>query len=357
MSVAGNGQMSWQHKQPGAATNDGNYWTHTIAMNSTYADPSTTYGGGMEGGLYVIPNAQGIWRTYDFMEFLPYTYNGIGQNTVIIEVVGGNGMFVGRDNNNYVYYSPDGHRWNSIRKYSRNVENRAWSFTLCFEDGYFWKYYNYSIQRSSDGRTWHTYFTFPFAQLPNNIMPSRLKKTGGTWFAWDTSGSCNSQYLYNHDLLRTPRNWRIGNLNGGAQGIYDIAGTKDFFVFNCTDVVRNSNTASGSNSYIVRAEQGNSNLTTTFYKNWEIGGKIYTSNGTIYEVIRDAGGSTQTSTSTTWFATALNTLQSSNNDNSYFFRKNGNIVIAASGSDPVVFDASIPATFSFFTSSATTIAK
>jgi len=363
MAVGGNGQITYAHKQPGAATNDFNTWIFTQNFNSTYTDPGSTYTGAMVGGLYVFLNANGIWRTYDFMEFLPYVYNNIDQTSPLTDIVGGNGMFVARSSNNYCYFSPDGNRWTAIRKYSRNVENRCNAFALNFEDGYFWKYYNWSIQRSSDGRTWHTYYTFPYLAtgvyetFPNNVMPDRLKKTGGFWFAWSTSTSVNTNFMYNPDLLRTPRNWKLGDLNAGSQGIYDIAGTKDFFVFNCTDVVRTSNTASGSDSYIVRNANSNSNLTTTFYKCWEIGGKVYTANGTIYEVFRDFGGSANTTASTVWFATALNTRQGNSNDNSYFAKKSGNVLITTAGNDPIIFDASVPATFSFYTSSATTIAK
>ena len=355
MSCASNGQLTFNHTQPGAASNDYNTWAHSQNMGAL--TPSTTTGGAMVNGLYIYMNANGIWRTYDQMEFLPYVYNRYSQNNALTDVVGGNGMFVAMANGtNRCYYSPDGNRWNSIRKYSRNVENRCNTYSLNFEEGYFWKYYNYSIQRSADGKTWHTYYTFPYGtQLPNNIMPSRFKRTGGTWFAWDGSTSVNTNYLYNHDLLRNPRNWRVGSLGVNTQGIWDIAMVDDLVVFSCTDAVRVSQTPSGSNAYNVRVDAANSAFGQS-YKAWEIGGNIFIANtsGNVYQILKDQGGSIQTTASTVWLATAMNVQQTVSSDNTYQIKKSGNVCFGFSGNDPVIWDASIPVTFSIFTSTMAT---
>lgn len=355
MSVGGNGQITFAYTQPGQLTNDYNTWSsHNIVFS-----PGTQYQGAMVNGLYIFMNDQGIWRTYDFMEYLPYVHNRISQNNRLSDVVGGNGMFVARsEGTNYVYFSPDGNRWCSIRKYSRNVDSRCTEHALSFEEGYFWKYYTgqYSIQRSNDGITWHTYYTFPFAQLPNSRNPQRIKRTGGTWFAYDPSTSCDSRYMYNHDLLRSPRNWRQGYMGVGGQGIFDIAMTDDFMVAACTDVLRASYNASGIDSMYIR--NGNSNGTAgVYYKLWDIGGKMYgvQTDSYIREIVSTLGGSVTTTASTVYLGQANYTTQIADNSSQYSFRKSGNTVIGFYSNDPIVFDAGIPVTFSIYSSTLATV--
>lgn len=369
MVCGGNGQFAWAYRRPDQTTLDYDTFVHSLNIAIS---PSTQFGGAMigtahsndavvstvstsSGPLYVFLNDQGIWRTYDFMEYLPYVYNRISQNNALTDIVGGNGMFVARSNGTaYLYYSPDGNRWNSIRRFSRNVEPRAYEHTLCFEEGYFWKLYNGSIQRSNDGRTWHSYYTFPAFVFPSSLNPIRIKRTGGVWFGYHPSTSTNGQWMYNHDLLRAPRNWKNSSMNVGSMEIRDIAGTDDFWIWLTNDRVVTANNPAASNNYIIRQDNGNSQAG-GFTHAWDIGGKLFIQNGTIYEVVKDFGGSSQTTGSTVWLAMAQWLNETHSNTSGVRVNKSGNMAFGYQSSDPIIFDASVPVAFSIFNATSATI--
>ena len=370
MTAGGNGQLTWAHRRPDQTTLD--YDTFTYSLNIGIA-PSTQYGGAMigtahsgdtvvstistsSGAMYVFLNDNAIWRTYDFMEYLPYVHNRVAQGSALTDIVGGNGMFVARSNgNSYFYYSPDGNRWNSIRRFSRNVDPRGNAQTLCFEEGYFWKLFNNSIQRSNDGRTWHSYYTFPAFPFSSNLGPTRIKRTGGVWFGYTPSTSAGSgPFVYNQDLLRNPRNWKTSSINVGSMEIRDIAGTDDFWIWLTNDRILTANNPAASNNYTVRIDNGNSQAGGHTHA-WDIGGKIFTQNGTIYEAVKDFGGSIQTTASSVWLAMLQWTNESHSDSAGVRPLKSGNMVFGYQGNDPIIFDASAPVGFSIFNSTSSTV--
>jgi len=352
-SVAFNGQITFAHTQPGASTNDYNTWT---SFNINYT-PSTQYQSAYSNGIYTLMNANGIWRTYDWIEFLPYVYNRVSQNNYLSDVMGGNGMFVARsEGTNYMYFSPDGNRWCSIRKYGRNLDSRCTEHSLSFEDGFFYKYYtgNNTIARSADGITWYNYHTFVVGVLPASLAPTRIKKTGNTWFAWHTSTSAAGYWMFNQDFHRQPRRWAQGYFGTGGQGIWDIAATDDVYIFCGTSDTYTSNNAMGTNAMTVRL--GSSNATFgVAYKAFDIGGKLFAvkTDSYLYEIWRDQGDATTTA-STVYFASSMYTTQLADNSSQYSFRKSANYVGGFYSSQPIDFITSTPVTFSIYSSTIAT---
>jgi hypothetical protein len=300
------------------------------------------------GGIFTLP--------YKFDRFTTWMPNNIS-GYVLTEVVYGNGIYVARSNNSgQTYWSNDGITW------TQTVGNNwadVYSYNLIFEDGRFWKAWNGRIQYSTDGKTWYDFQSFPY----DNYSPRFIKKVDGNYVAFgDWRYSTYNTYAVNPNMLTEPLNWQFNYMGTNSANWYvvDIDGVDGIYVFcfaGAGATVSNTLYTQRSNNtyYYLKTTEGFDNAFNPT-KAWVVGSRLYVSDGTVWEVIKNMP-SMAIQFYTNWYSAniARASLTSLGQNNGYYPTKWGGRIFTATGSDVHEYSAAVPTTFSIYNSTVTTV--